>query len=80
MGAEQLSLFGRGETGRTACGDFRSLVRVALDAESWIDYAPTFLAQHEGLFRELRDSLRWRTERRISATRTRRGGGRSIQP
>ena len=38
--------------------------RVRLDAESWVEHAPGWLAGHEELFDALRQGIEWRTERR----------------
>jgi alkylated DNA repair dioxygenase AlkB len=50
MGVQQQSLF---ETGA------RVARRIALDAESWVDYAPRWADAPDALFAELRDSRQW---------------------
>ncbi len=46
----QLSLFGGGVA---AVAGFQRLRRSALDAGSWLDYAPEFVRGHEALFARL---------------------------
>ena len=64
MSAEQLPLFGREQE----AGDplsWAGLTRIQLDQDSWIDYAGRFVLQHDVLFATLRDSLHFRSERRL---------------
>lgn len=62
MAAEQLSLLGRDDQPRLL--GFAGLRRIPLSVDSWIDYAPAFVAGHEQLFETLRTGLRFRQERR----------------
>ncbi|MCY4450587.1 MAG: alpha-ketoglutarate-dependent dioxygenase AlkB [Immundisolibacterales bacterium] len=38
--------------------------RMRLDARSWVDHEPGWLAEHEALFDALRRGMQWRAERR----------------
>ena len=40
------------------------LTRIELDARAWVDYQPSWLADHETLFDALRGGIEWHTERR----------------
>jgi alkylated DNA repair dioxygenase AlkB len=53
----QPSLFGNEEPSVDAA--FSSLKRVQLDAESWVDYAPAWVAGADSLFADLVDRLDW---------------------
>lgn len=58
----QLGLFGK-EPPRFD-GSFQTVTRTLLDGDAWFDYGQDFVAGHEALFLHLRDSMRWRSERR----------------
>jgi alkylated DNA repair dioxygenase AlkB len=59
----QLSLSSLAEPGLQA--GFSRLRRTQLDAQSWLDYAPGFVAGHDRLFERLSCSMRWHQERRV---------------
>lgn len=63
MRAEQLSLLGHEEP--CIADGFATLRRTSLDADSWFDHAPGFVAGHAVLFEALRVSIRWHHERRM---------------
>ena len=63
MSAAQLSLFGR-EPPRVAAG-FSRVRRTQLDARSWLDLAPGFIAGDSQLLEEISARMRWRHERRV---------------
>jgi alkylated DNA repair dioxygenase AlkB len=58
----QLSLLGRDEP---AVSGFARLRRTELDAESWLDHVPGFVAGHATLFEALRQRVVWHEERRM---------------
>jgi alkylated DNA repair dioxygenase AlkB len=53
----QPSLFGGGDP--IPGPEFAGLHRIALDDEAWLDYAPTWLAGDETLYRVLADGVEW---------------------
>lgn len=63
MASAQLSLWGRLEPAVDA--GFLRVRRIALDSDSWLDYAPGFVVGHERLFERLVATMRWRQERRV---------------
>ena len=63
MSAAQLSLFGR-EPPRVEAG-FSCVRRTQLDASSWLELAPSFVAGDAQLLDELRARMQWRQERRV---------------
>jgi len=58
----QLSLSSMAEPALDGC--FSRLRRTQLDAHSWLDYAPGFIAGHDCLFARLVTNMRWHQERR----------------
>lgn len=63
MAPEQLTL--AGFDGVAALLGFDQVRRTQLDATSWIDYVPSFLAGHGQLYEQLRSQTRFRNERRV---------------
>ena len=59
----QLGLFDNGE-GRTDEEGFAGLPRVQLDARSWVEHRPGWLAGHVKLFETLQRDVEWHAERR----------------
>ena len=59
----QLELFDTDARQRAGAG-FDALVRVRLDARSWVEHRPRWLPEHEALFDALRRGVQWHTERR----------------
>jgi alkylated DNA repair dioxygenase AlkB len=59
---EQVTLFGSGEPRLDA--ELRGLRRCVLDAQAWIDQLPGWLEGHQALFEALRETTRWRHQRR----------------
>jgi alkylated DNA repair dioxygenase AlkB len=59
----QLSLWGAGEPGIGQ--GFARVRRHALDAGSWLDYAPAFVCGHEALLARLAGTMKWKQERRV---------------
>ncbi len=62
QGIEQLSLFGGGAPAFDRA--FAKLGRPHLSEDAWYDYAPGWLHGHEALFALLRQSVRFRAEKR----------------
>lgn len=58
----QLGLFGK-EPPRFDAG-FSTVKRTVLGAGAWFDYGQGWLQGHEEFFQKLRESMRWRSERR----------------
>lgn len=58
----QLDLFAAPAIGFDA--GFAGLGRRELSDGAWVDYQPGWVTGHDGLFGELEQSLRWRTEKR----------------
>jgi alkylated DNA repair dioxygenase AlkB len=63
MSSGQLSLWGRQEPSVDA--GFERLRRIQLDPDSWLDYAPGFVAGHERLFERLVATMQWKQETRV---------------
>ena len=59
----QLELFDT-DTRQRAGAAFDALVRVRLDARSWVEHRPRWLPEHEALFDALRGGVQWHAERR----------------
>jgi alkylated DNA repair dioxygenase AlkB len=58
----QLGLFGNEPPRFDA--SFRGVERTTLDDEAWFDYGQRWVSGHDELFRQLRDAMRWKSERR----------------
>ena len=59
----QLELFDT-DTRQRAGAAFGALVRVRLDARSWVEHRPRWLPEHEALFDALHGGVQWHAERR----------------
>ncbi|MDB4975605.1 MAG: Alkylated repair protein AlkB [Myxococcaceae bacterium] len=60
----QLSLWGQSEAAREP-GGVQGFSRHELDEESWLDYAPGFVRDHEALLEQLLSAIHWKQERRV---------------
>lgn len=59
----QMSLWGQAEPRIERA--FARVNRLELGMDSWLDYAPEFVAGHDTLFTRLLASMQWRQERRV---------------